>query len=97
MYICNNVRVQDADVVAGHGTNVDGLWLRAKAPRGLQVGSVIKFGASSRSYTVRPPVLLTHLSADIVYQNAVVCIGFRSLLAYGAERIEELGVHVKLV
>ena len=36
----------------GHGTNVDGLWLRPKAPRGLQLGSIIKFGASSRTYTV---------------------------------------------
>ncbi|KAL3135874.1 hypothetical protein ABBQ32_007430 [Trebouxia sp. C0010 RCD-2024] len=40
------------DMGSGHGTNVDGLWLRAKAPKGLQMGSVIKFGASSRSYTV---------------------------------------------
>lgn len=40
------------DMGSGHGTNVDGLWLRAKAPKGLQVGSVIKFGASSRSYTI---------------------------------------------
>ena len=53
---CDNVPLnfQGAKNVAGHGTNVDGLWLRAKAPKGLQVGSVVKFGASSRSYTVRP-------------------------------------------
>lgn len=57
---------------AGHGTNVDGLWLRAKAPRGLQVGSVIKFGASSRSYTVRAPFLLMirHILAYIGSQTA---------------------------
>ena len=58
-YIRNKVAGQGSQMVAGHGTNVDGLWLRAKAPRGLQVGSVIKFGASSRSYTVRPLVLFT--------------------------------------
>ena len=46
--------------VTGHGTNVDGLWLRAKAPKGLQVGSVIKFGASSRSYTVSLSSCLQH-------------------------------------
>ncbi|KAL0027469.1 hypothetical protein WJX77_003809 [Trebouxia sp. C0004] len=40
------------DMASGHGTNVDGLWLRPKAPRGLQLGSIIKFGASSRTYTV---------------------------------------------
>ena len=43
LHLCNDV---------GHGTNVDGLWLRPKAPRGLQLGSIIKFGASSRTYTV---------------------------------------------
>ncbi len=41
----------------GHGTNVDGLWLRPKAPRGLQLGSIIKFGASSRTYTVSLSIL----------------------------------------
>ncbi len=42
----------------GHGTNVDGLWLRPKAPRGLQLGSIIKFGASSRTYTVSLSILI---------------------------------------
>ncbi|DBA81048.1 TPA: hypothetical protein ACH3X2_007249 [Trebouxia sp. C0005] len=47
-----NGRCFITDMASGHGTNVDGLWLRPKAPRGLQLGSIIKFGASSRTYTV---------------------------------------------
>lgn len=47
-----NKRCFITDMGSGHGTNVDGLWLRPKAPRGLQLGSIIKFGASSRTYTV---------------------------------------------
>ena len=38
---------------AAHGSNVDGSWLRAGAPRQLRKGAVMKFGASSREYKVR--------------------------------------------
>lgn len=40
------------DLGSAHGTNVDGIWIRAKAPRSLQVGSKVRFGASSREYRV---------------------------------------------
>ena len=37
---------------AAHGTNVDGAWIKAKVPKQLQAGSVLKFGASAREYRV---------------------------------------------
>lgn len=37
---------------AAHGTNVDGAWIKAKVPKQLRVGSVLKFGASTREYRV---------------------------------------------
>lgn len=43
---------QEVYVQAGHGTNVDGTWLRSRTPKTLKVGSVIRFGASTRSYKV---------------------------------------------
>lgn len=39
-------------IPAAHGTNVDGAWIRANVPKQLNKGSVLKFGASSREYTV---------------------------------------------
>lgn len=40
-------------VLAAHGTNVDGLWLRPNVPRQLKMGSILRFGGSTRSYEVR--------------------------------------------
>jgi hypothetical protein len=31
---------------------VDGAWIKAKVPKQLQAGSVLKFGASAREYRV---------------------------------------------
>ena len=41
------------DMGSGHGTNVDGVWVRANAPKALRVGTVIKFGASTRAMVVK--------------------------------------------
>ncbi|GMH33326.1 hypothetical protein BSKO_01160 [Bryopsis sp. KO-2023] len=40
------------DLGSGHGTNADGVWLRAKTPRSVKVGSTLRFGASTRTYKV---------------------------------------------
>lgn len=37
---------------AGHGTNVDGVWIRANEPRLLKKGATFKIAASSREYKV---------------------------------------------
>lgn len=39
---------------AGHGTNVDGVWIRANEPRLLKKGATFKIAASSREYKVWP-------------------------------------------
>ncbi len=39
---------------AAHGTNLDGVWIRANEARLLNKGAVFKFGASSREYKVQP-------------------------------------------
>ncbi len=72
----------------GHGTNVDGLWLRPKAPRGLQLGSVIKFGASSRTYTVSLSILtLTrHELVKVPEQNGLIKCRSVEPVAYGMFR-----------
>ena len=45
-------RVFLTDLGSAHGTNLDGVWLRPNACRELRVGSVLKFGASTRQYKV---------------------------------------------
>ncbi|KAK9816993.1 hypothetical protein WJX72_007967 [[Myrmecia] bisecta] len=40
------------DLGSAHGTNVDGVWIRPKAPRQLAKGAVFKFGGSTREYKV---------------------------------------------
>ncbi|KAK9861523.1 hypothetical protein WJX84_009942 [Apatococcus fuscideae] len=42
-----------SDLGSAHGTNLDGVWLRAKAPKLLAKGSKFKLGASTREYQVR--------------------------------------------
>ena len=44
---------EEAVPPAAHGTNVDGLWLRANAPKVLKLGATIQFGGSTRKYRVR--------------------------------------------
>ena len=39
--------------LAAHGTNLDGVWIRANEARLLNKGAVFKFGASSREYKVQ--------------------------------------------
>lgn len=46
-------RVVLTDMGSGHGTNVDGVWVRANAPKPLRVGTVVKFGASTRALVVK--------------------------------------------
>ncbi len=41
-------------VCAGHGTNVDGVWIRAHEPRQLPKGIKFKLAASTREYKVSP-------------------------------------------
>ncbi|KAK9809657.1 hypothetical protein WJX73_001361 [Symbiochloris irregularis] len=41
------------DLGSAHGTNVDGLWLRPNAPKQLRVGSILRFGGSTRFYEVK--------------------------------------------
>ena len=36
------------DLGSAHGTNLDGVWMKARAPRALKAGSVLRLGASSR-------------------------------------------------
>ena len=50
---------------AAHGTNVDGLWLRANTPKHLQLGSTIQLGGSSRKYVVRSCALHTRSSSQV--------------------------------
>ncbi|GAX75987.1 hypothetical protein CEUSTIGMA_g3430.t1 [Chlamydomonas eustigma] len=38
------------DLQSGHGTKLDEVWIKPKTPRQLRIGSVIHFGASTRSY-----------------------------------------------
>lgn len=38
---------------AAHGTNIDGVWVKANNPKQLRIGSKFKFAASSRTYCVR--------------------------------------------
>ena len=40
-------------LVAAHGTNLAGVWVRANEARLLNKGAVFKFGASSREYKVQ--------------------------------------------
>jgi dual specificity MAP kinase phosphatase len=40
------------DLGSGHGTNVDGAWIKPNAPKALSVGSVLRFGADPKEYTV---------------------------------------------
>ncbi len=37
---------------AGHGTKVGDVWVKPNAPRQLQLGTVVSFGASTRTYRV---------------------------------------------
>jgi hypothetical protein len=39
--------------LAAHGTNLDGVWIRANEARLLNKGAIFKFGASSREYRVQ--------------------------------------------
>lgn len=41
------------DMGSGHGTNIDGVWVRANAPKVLRIGTVIKLGASTRALVVK--------------------------------------------
>ncbi len=41
------------DLASGHGTNVDGVWIRANTPKVIKKGSVIKFGASTRALVAK--------------------------------------------
>ncbi|CAG9464270.1 unnamed protein product [Pedinophyceae sp. YPF-701] len=41
------------DLGSSHGTNVDGAWVRAHAPKVLREGMVLRFGASTREYVVK--------------------------------------------
>ena len=52
IYMDGTGRVLLVDLGSGHGTNLDGVWIRAQTPKELNVGSVIRFGASSREYRV---------------------------------------------
>lgn len=45
------------DLSTSHGTNVDDVWLRPNKPKQLDVGSVIRFGASTRLYKVHAEVI----------------------------------------
>lgn len=45
------------DLGSAHGTSLDGTWLRAKTPRQLKVGSVLRFGGSTRQYKVAQAVV----------------------------------------
>ncbi|KAL4422489.1 hypothetical protein ABPG75_008686 [Micractinium tetrahymenae] len=40
------------DLGSAHGTNLDGAWIKPKVPKQLRVGSVLKFGASTREFRV---------------------------------------------
>lgn len=40
------------DLGSAHGTQVDGVWIRAKEPKELTLGSAFRFGASTREFRV---------------------------------------------
>jgi hypothetical protein len=42
-----------AVVYAAHGTNVDGVWIKADQPKQIRVGTKFRFAASSRTYVVQ--------------------------------------------
>ena len=46
------VSLLNVGLLAAHGTNLDGVWIRANEARLLNKGAVFKFGASSREYKV---------------------------------------------
>lgn len=52
MYMDGAGKLYLIDLGSGHGTNLDGVWVRAQSPKELKVGSVIRFGASTREYKV---------------------------------------------
>ena len=57
---------------AAHGTNLDGVWVRANEARLLNKGAVFKFGASSREYKVQPsPKGLGELSRSVCHAPSV--------------------------
>ena len=61
------MRVFTLSYHAGHGTNVDGLWLRPNAPKVLSVGSTVLFGGSTRTYKVRSACFVLQCSQCMPY------------------------------
>lgn len=40
------------DMGAAHGTKLDDTWIKAQQPKAMPVGSKLRFGASTRVYTL---------------------------------------------
>ena len=41
------------DLGSGHGTNANGMWIKARQAKELKVGSQFRFGASTRTYVIK--------------------------------------------